>query len=65
MNNEDENRYDFVLQERGIESYVKTVGLITSHTSYFSNRDVCNFILMKTHNQRVAVSVPKVVISNN
>ena len=46
---EDKDRYDFVLQERGIESYVKTVGLLRSHTSYFANNDVCNFILMKIH----------------
>ena len=46
---EDKDRYDFVVQERGIESYVKTVGLLRSHTSYFANNDVCNFILMKIH----------------
>ena len=43
----DSGRYDYVLQESGLEAYVKTVGLIQSHTSYFSNRDVCNFVLMK------------------
>lgn len=45
----DDGRYDFVLQESGIEAYVKTVGLIQSHISYFVNKDVCNFILMKIH----------------
>jgi hypothetical protein len=50
---EDEGRFDFVLQEKGIEAYVKTLGLIQSHTNYFTNKDVVNFILMKLHHQKV------------
>ena len=46
-------RYDFVLQEKGLESFVKTVGLIKSHTQYFENKDVASFILKKIHRKRV------------
>ena len=46
---EDEGRFDFILQESGVEAFIKTVGLLQSHTSYWSNLDVCNFILMKIH----------------
>jgi len=63
MIHEDNDRYDFVLQERGIESYVKTIGLLRSHTSYFANSDVCNFILMKIHHQMISVSVPHVELN--
>jgi hypothetical protein len=55
---EDHGRYDFVLQEMGIEAYVKTLGLLQSHTSYFLNRDVCNFVLMKIHNLRIETQMP-------
>jgi len=52
-----EKRYDFVLQESGLESVVKTVGLLSSHTSYFVNADVAYFILMKIHNEKVKVNI--------
>ena len=52
-----EKRYDFVLQERGIESVVKTMGLLTSHNSYLVNADVAFFILMKIHNEKVKVNI--------
>ncbi len=52
-----EKRYDFVLQESGLESVVKTVGLLSSHTSYFVNADVAFFIMMKIHNEKVKVNI--------
>ena len=58
---EDEGRFDFVLQEKGIEAYVKTLGLIQSHTNYFTNKDVVNFILMKLHHQKVETQLPPMI----
>ena len=52
-----EKRYDFVLQERGMESVVKTVGMLTSHNSYFVNADVALFIIMKIHNEKIKVNI--------
>ena len=52
-----EKRYDFMLQERGVESVVKTLGLLSSHTAYFGNADVALFILMKIHNEKIKVNI--------
>ena len=52
-----EKRYDFMLQERGLESVVKTVGLLSAHTSYYVNTDVAYFLLMKIHNEKVKVNL--------
>ena len=46
-------RYDFMLQEHGLESFVKTVGVLQSHTSYWKSKDVSHFILMKIHNEKI------------
>jgi len=51
-------RHDFMLQERGAESLVKTLGILKSHTSYFANSDVAHFILMKLHNEKVNILNP-------
>ena len=48
-------RYDFMLQEQGLESFVKTVGVLNSHTNYFKTKDVAHFILMKIHHERVLI----------
>ena len=48
-------RYDYVLQERSIETFVKTVGIMQSHTSYFRTVDVAMFILMKVHKERIKI----------
>ena len=39
-----------MLQEQGVESVVKTVGMLNSHTNYFYRTDIANFIIMKVHN---------------
>ena len=46
-------RVDFMLQEHGMESFVKTVGVLQSHTNYFATTDVSYFILMKLHNLKI------------
>jgi hypothetical protein len=46
-------RYDFVLQEKGLETLIKPVGLLKSHTNYFESKDVANFILKKVHKKRL------------
>ena len=46
-------RYDFVLQEKGLETLIKPVGLLKSHTDYFLSKDVANFILKKVHGKKV------------
>ena len=46
-------RYDFMLQEHGMETFVKTVGVLQSHTNYFATTDVSYFILMKLHNLKI------------
>lgn len=48
-------RYDYVLQERSLETFVKTVGILQSHTNYFKTADVAMFILMKIHNERIKI----------
>ena len=50
MANPPTKRYDYMLQERGAEAFVKTVGVLQSHTNYFNTTDVMYFILMKLHN---------------
>ncbi len=52
----DAPRYDFILQERGIEPFVKAIGLLNAHTGYFQNKDVANFILLKIHNKKMEYS---------
>jgi uncharacterized protein YutD len=44
-------RYDFVLQERTVETLIKPVGLLQSHIRYFINKDVAYFILKKIHKE--------------
>ena len=51
-----EKRFDFMLQETGMETFVKTVGVLQSHTKYFACLDVANFILMKIHNLQILVN---------
>lgn len=48
-------RYDYVLQERSLETFVKTVGILYSHTNYFTTTDVAMFILMKIHKERIKI----------
>ena len=48
-----QRRYDFMLQEHGMETFVKTVGVLQSHTNYFATTDVSYFILMKIHNLKI------------
>ena len=48
-------RYDFMLQEHGMETFVKTVGVLQSHTNYFATTDVSYFILLKIHNLRITL----------
>ena len=50
---EDEQRFDFVLQEKGLESIIKPLGLLNSHIKYFNSKDVAYFILKKLHHQYV------------
>jgi len=42
-----------MLQEHGMETYVKIVGVLQSHTNYFATTDVSYFILMKLHNLKI------------
>eukprot|EP00347_Sterkiella_histriomuscorum_P000884 403374154 len=50
---EDENeRYDFVLQEKGLETIIKPVGILKAHIKYFSSKDVAYFILKKIHKHK-------------
>ena len=42
-----------MLQEHGMETFVKTVGVLQSHTNYFNTTDVSYFILMKIHDLKV------------
>ena len=48
-------RYDFMMQEHGMETFVKTVGVLQSHTNYFATTDVSYFILMKIHNMKINI----------
>ena len=48
-----QKRYDFMLQENGMETYVKSLGVLSAHTNYFNTTDVSYFILMKIHDQQV------------
>jgi DDHD domain len=52
-----EKRYDFILQESLVESMVKTIGLLSAHTSYHRNCDVAFFVLMKLHGEKVKVDI--------
>ena len=45
-----QTRFDFCLQERTVESMIKPVGLLYSHTRYFMTKDVSFFVLNKIHN---------------
>ena len=51
-----EKRYDYMLQENGMETFVKTVGVLQSHTKYFASVDVAYFILLKLHNLQIMVN---------
>lgn len=53
MTHPPQKRYDFMLQEHGMETYVKIVGVLQSHTNYFATTDVSYFILMKLHNLKI------------
>ena len=44
-----------MLQENGMETYVKTIGVLSAHTNYFNTTDVSYFILMKIHDQTVEI----------
>ena len=48
-------RHDFMLQEHGLDAFVKPVGILTSHTSYFATTDAAYFVLMKIHNQKITI----------
>jgi DDHD domain len=54
---EKRKRYDYVLQEKGIESYIKPVGLLKSHTDYFENKDVAYFVLRKIHKKKIRLDL--------
>ena len=54
--NPPQKRYDFMLQENGMETYVKTIGVLSAHTNYFNTTDVSYFILMKIHDQVVELN---------
>ena len=47
-----------MLQERGMETFVKTVGVLQAHTNYFATTDASYFILMKIHNVRIFLRWP-------
>ena len=49
-------RHDFMLQEHGLDAFVKSYGILTSHTGYFLNTDVAHFVLMKLHNLKIAIN---------
>jgi len=42
-----------MLQENGMETYVKSLGVLSAHTSYFNTTDVSYFVLMKIHGQEI------------
>ena len=50
-------RYDYVLQEKGLETYIRPVSLIKSHTDYFLNKDLANFVLRKIHRKKVRLDL--------
>lgn len=50
-------RYDFVLQEKGLENYIKSVGVLKSHTGYFQNKDVAYFVLRKIHKKKIRLDL--------
>jgi hypothetical protein len=50
-------RYDFVLQEKGLGSAIKHVGLLQSHTDYFQNKDVAYFVLRKIHRKKIRLDL--------
>lgn len=50
-------RYDYVLQEKGLETYIRPVSLLKSHTDYFLNKDLANFVLRKIHRKRIRVDL--------
>jgi len=53
--NPPQKRYDFMLQEHGMETFVKTVGVLQSHTNYFATTDSAYFILLKIHNLKISL----------
>ena len=42
-----------MLQEHGMETFVKTVGVLQAHTNYFATTDVSYFVLMKIHDLQI------------
>lgn len=44
-----------MLQEKSLETFVKYVGILQSHTNYFRTKDVAYFILLKLHGERVKI----------
>lgn len=50
-------RYDFVLQEKGLETYIRPVSLLKSHTDYFENKDLANFVLRKIHKKKIRLDL--------
>ncbi|CDW79258.1 isoform a [Stylonychia lemnae] len=48
----EDQRYDFLLQEKGLETIIKPVGILKAHIKYFSSKDVAYFILKKIHKHK-------------
>ena len=44
-----------MLQEHGLDAFVKPVGILTSHTGYFATTDAAYFVLMKLHNMKITI----------
>lgn len=36
-----------------METYVKSLGILSAHTNYFNTTDVSYFVLMKIHGQEI------------
>ena len=51
-----DKRVDFMLQEHGLDAFVKPVGILTSHTGYFGTTDVSYFLLLKIHNEKIKIN---------
>ena len=50
-----------MLQENGMETYVKSIGVLSAHTNYFNTTDVSYFILMKIHDQVVELNWKNII----
>ena len=50
-----EKRYDFMLQEKGLETFLKLKGQLTSHTAYWTSKDAISFVLMKIKDEKIKV----------